>query len=283
MRSAFTAVASGPGETIALGSMSRRGSGAAPEFSFNVGDDSMAGDVSGVQSIARSFHTKASHDPLIPPSSNVPDSPMRSATDVVRSGVDRVLGRPSRDSSGMGSSDLEQGLVMREVVEVNHAYSPPAVPQSAGADLTRTSSFTRSDEDHAHTFRSVNRTHANSPFSTTKIERGPKATIHPHPVIIPAVAILNEKTGKPLRNHNLIPSRNHFFLKGKALTGGDSPLPFIATLTLIFGLAASWFACTAPWWWHHVSPAVPIVAAYMTLFCIASLLMTVSAHYFPVG
>lgn len=231
----------------------------------------------------RSDLTKPSREPLLP-QHNIGTDSMRSAAteESGRGGLAGVFTRHSVDSLRM-SSDLEHG--MREVAtETPHNYISPGpgpthpnpISNSNGANATRSSSLDRSD-DRAMTYRTVPDSTADLHQSkVSQITRDePKTKIHPHPVLIPAAPIINEKTGKPLRNHNLIPSRNHFFLRGKALTGGDSPLPFIATVTVIFGIAAVWFSCTAPWWWHNVSIAVPIVAAYMTLFCLASLLMTV--------
>jgi prepilin signal peptidase PulO-like enzyme (type II secretory pathway) len=176
------------------------------------------------------------------------------------------------------SSDLEHGV--REVALEQDRNFSSAPTGAIASEFTRPSSLDNSD-DRAHTYRTIGNLSSGDLHHSklSQIDRaGPKATIHPHPVIMPASPILDPKTGHPVRNYQLIPSKNFFFLRGKALSGGDTPLPFIATLTLVLGLAAAWFACTAPWWWHNVSVAMPIVAGYMTLFCLASLLMTVSRH-----
>jgi palmitoyltransferase ZDHHC9/14/18 len=84
-----------------------------------------------------------------------------------------------------------------------------------------------------------------------------------------------KKSGKVRRRWQEYPSRNAFFLNGRLLTGGDSPAPFIGTLTLVFGIAGSWLGTTCVWWWHNESPAVAIVGAYMTLLVIVNMLATV--------
>jgi palmitoyltransferase ZDHHC9/14/18 len=224
----------------------------------------------------QSYRSKASRDPLLPPM-NPASGSVRSTTESSHVGLAGVFARRSIESSRM-SSDLEQGV--REASEQHRNLSPPPAGAIPTADLTRPSSLDNSD-DRAHTYRTIGDASLGDLHHSklSQIDRaGPKATIHPHPVIIPASPILDPKTGKPVRNYQLIPSKSIFFFRGKALTGGDTPLPFIATLTLVLGLAAAWFACTAPWWWNNISVAVPIVAGYMTLFCLASLLMTVSQH-----
>src|SRR5260370_223837 len=85
---------------------------------------------------------------------------------------------------------------------------------------------------------------------------------------MPSRPVLDSKTGRPIRNYIRHPGGNVFCFNGRMLTGGDSPLPFIATLVFVFGLSGVWFGYVAPWWWRHISPAVPVVAAYLTLISI---------------
>ncbi|KAF9649019.1 zf-DHHC-domain-containing protein [Thelephora ganbajun] len=79
---------------------------------------------------------------------------------------------------------------------------------------------------------------------------------------------------KPIRKWTLHPSQNRFFFDGRMLTGGDSPWAFLASLTLVFTIAGVYFGTTAVWWWSNESIAVPVVAAYMTLLTISSMLAT---------
>ena len=229
-----------------------------------------------------SYRTKASREPLLPSVGAATESVRSTTESSGHVGLAGIFARRSIESGRM-SSDIEQG--MREVTLEQNRNVPSAPAGPIAADFTRPSSLDNSD-DRAHTYRTIGGPSSGDLHHSklSQIDRaGPKATIHPHPVIIPASPVLDAKTGQPVRNYQLIPSKNIFFLHGKALTGGDTPLPFIATLTLVLGLAAAWFACTAPWWWHNVNVAVPIVAGYMTLFCLASLLMTVSHYYLSVG
>lgn len=79
---------------------------------------------------------------------------------------------------------------------------------------------------------------------------------------------------KPVRNWSSHPSRNRFFFNGRMLTGGDAPWAFMASIAVVFAIAGVYFGTTAVWWWENESIAVPIVAAYMTLLTISSMLAT---------
>jgi len=80
---------------------------------------------------------------------------------------------------------------------------------------------------------------------------------------------------KPIRKWTLHPSKNRFFLNGRFLTGGDSLWAFAASLAVVFTIAGVYFGTTAVWWWNNETIIVPIVAAYMTLLTISSMLATV--------
>lgn len=84
-----------------------------------------------------------------------------------------------------------------------------------------------------------------------------------------------DEKGRTLRNYQLHPSRNRFFLRGRILTGGDSPWAFVASLTVVLGITGVWFSTTCVWWWQNESPAVAAVGAYMCLLTISSMLATV--------
>lgn len=73
------------------------------------------------------------------------------------------------------------------------------------------------------------------------------------------------ENSRPLRKYQVHPSRNMFFLKGKALTGGDSAWPFLLSLFLVLGLTGTWNGTTSVWWWQNESPAVSIIGAYLCL------------------
>lgn len=86
--------------------------------------------------------------------------------------------------------------------------------------------------------------------------------------------VLDAVTHAPMRNYQLHPSRNRFFLSGRLLTGGDSPWAFIGTLVVLFTIAGVWFGTTCVWWWHNESPAVAIVGAYVGLITVSSMFAT---------
>jgi len=77
-----------------------------------------------------------------------------------------------------------------------------------------------------------------------------------------------------VRNYELHPSRNRFFLGGRCLTGGDSPWAFMGSFSVVFGITGVWFGTTCVYWWRHKSPAVAIVGAYMCLLTISCMLAT---------
>ena len=59
------------------------------------------------------------------------------------------------------------------------------------------------------------------------------------------------------------------------MTGGDSPWAFVASLIVVSGITGVYFGTTAVWWWKNETIVIPIVAAYMTLLTISSMLATV--------
>ncbi|KZT09632.1 uncharacterized protein LAESUDRAFT_722601 [Laetiporus sulphureus 93-53] len=99
----------------------------------------------------------------------------------------------------------------------------------------------------------------------------PPPNLDPLPAFTP---IVDTRTGRYMRNWQLHPSRNHFFLNGYILTGGDSPWAFFASLAFVFGITGVWFGTTCVWWWWHESPAVAILGAYMCLLTISSMFAT---------
>ncbi|KAG6916605.1 hypothetical protein DXG01_006162 [Tephrocybe rancida] len=91
--------------------------------------------------------------------------------------------------------------------------------------------------------------------------------------------LLKPGSSKPIRNHELHPSRNHFFLSGRLLTGGDTPFAFIGSLSLVFGLAGLWFSTTCVFWWHHSNgtKTIVIVGAYLAALVLSTMLTTATA------
>ena len=87
--------------------------------------------------------------------------------------------------------------------------------------------------------------------------------------------VMTDNNKKPIRKWTLHPSQNRFFFDGRLLTGGDTPWAFVASTAVVLAIAGVYFGTTAVWWWKNESIAVPIVAVYMTLLTISSMLATV--------
>ena len=225
-----------------------------------------------------SSRTKASREQLLPFSTEHSESGHAVSRigggRAVRGSLDRIFGRQSVESSrksfdvektSSGNHDGREFLAPSHIVSPSYNFAPPSIyaPSASHASVS-------------HVYPTGGLSTRRS--SIVRPVQPPVLQNRVHVVVPPTTVVLNEKTGKPVRNHTTLPSRNYFFCQGRALTGGDSPFPFIATVTLIFGIAGTWFGCVAPYWWRHESVAVPIVAAYMTLLSISSLLMTVSTN-----
>ncbi|KAF8334241.1 DHHC palmitoyltransferase-domain-containing protein [Cantharellus anzutake] len=240
-----------------------------------------------------SYRSKPSRDPLLP---TLNDQPVPVRGTKPRGSIDQVFQRQSLETN-RSSFDVEKGagspIPMTELVKEgpsNRSDGPiPVVPHSpagtSGPDTHR-----RSYVGPRRAMSPNSPPHAASGFSHSSISRPahmsqpssrhlfyPRSiTPHGHPpeAKMPTRPVLDSKTGRPVRNYSRHPGANVFCFNGRMLTGGDSPLPFIGTLIFVFGLAGVWFGCVAPWWWHHVSPAVPVIAGYLTLVSISSLVIT---------
>ncbi|KZT35075.1 hypothetical protein SISSUDRAFT_1051964 [Sistotremastrum suecicum HHB10207 ss-3] len=91
------------------------------------------------------------------------------------------------------------------------------------------------------------------------------------PARIPFKPALAPGRKRPLKNYVGYPSQNKFFFGGRLLTGGDSIIPFLCTLLVVFGVTGVWFGTTCVWWWHNKSPAVAGAGAYLALITISNL------------
>lgn len=125
----------------------------------------------------------------------------------------------------------------------------------------------------------VRHSSGNPPGPRSSSSSSPDPSFNPYPPSddppLSAVMMLDPKTGKPLRNYQRHSSRNRFFCMGRLLTGGDSPWAFVGSLTLVLAISGLWFSTTCVYWWHHISPAVAAVGAYMTFLTISTMLATV--------
>ncbi|KAK4495212.1 hypothetical protein PRZ48_013541 [Zasmidium cellare] len=73
------------------------------------------------------------------------------------------------------------------------------------------------------------------------------------------------------KNYEYFAGNMLFFLSGRCLNTKAKPLN-VATFILTALPAALFFGFSAPWLWHHVSPAIPIVFAYIFYVTISAFL-----------
>ncbi|KAF2861469.1 zf-DHHC-domain-containing protein [Piedraia hortae CBS 480.64] len=73
------------------------------------------------------------------------------------------------------------------------------------------------------------------------------------------------------KNYEYFAGNMLFFVEGRCLNTKAKPLN---TLTLVLMLLPVALFCvfSAPWLWHHVSPALPIIFAYFSYICLSSFL-----------
>ena len=157
-------------------------------------------------------------------------------------------------------------------------YERQDSPISPVATHTRMT-FEGSDDDHGPLSPVARYKNSSSPGHTSTLSLQhysfnpiPPTDIYPLPADSP---VISEKSGNAVRRYQIYPSRNQFLLRGRLLTGGDSPMAFIASLIVVFGITAVWFSTTCVWWWRNESPAVAAVGAYMCLLTISSMFATV--------
>ncbi|KAL2351046.1 DHHC palmitoyltransferase-domain-containing protein [Cryomyces antarcticus] len=71
------------------------------------------------------------------------------------------------------------------------------------------------------------------------------------------------------RNHEYFTGNTVFCWGGRLQNARDRPINIVTGLLVVIP-AALFFGFSAPWLWHNVSPAIPIVFAYMFYICISS-------------
>ncbi|KAJ7097794.1 DHHC palmitoyltransferase-domain-containing protein [Mycena belliarum] len=211
---------------------------------------------------------KQSREPLLPlgirpvlphersgSSTNGPMSPSRSSTGrLVRNSLERVF-------------SLRRGMSFESI---RHSPAREGRPPFDGPPFEGPT-----DEEHSMFDMSPYK------VSASEARRSPSASPAPsfaapvtHDPPLNAMPVLDPTTHKPLRNYQLHPSRNRFFLRGRLLTGGDSPWAFVGSFMLLLTIAGVWFATTCVWWWHNESPAVAAIGAYMALITVSTMLGT---------
>ena len=197
---------------------------------------------------------------------------------LMKTSIDRVfsLGRGlSIDSIRRPTLEAEEGR-LTPIVN-NHRHSAHFRRSSASPStprFKRTSGYYQGHvKQHSHSLSVSRHTPISPSPDPSFISQLPEVSIP-----LSQVPIKDPKTGRVVRRYEQHPSRNRFFFRGHLLTGGDSPWAFIICLIIVFGLSGVWFATTCVWWWHHKSPAVAAVGAYMALLAISSMLATVIEH-----
>lgn len=79
-------------------------------------------------------------------------------------------------------------------------------------------------------------------------------------------------TGK--RNYTQHAGSNRFFLCGLVMTADANPSYFLLSLFILVALGGLWLGFEASYQWHHLSPAVVIVFAYLWAGTIVHMLVT---------
>ncbi|RMZ78407.1 hypothetical protein DV738_g3879, partial [Chaetothyriales sp. CBS 135597] len=99
------------------------------------------------------------------------------------------------------------------------------------------------------------------PSTATTPEPGPRPEHKHQPVPAAATGV-----GK---NYQYFEGNTVFFLGGRLQNARDRPIS-LATCTILVLPAVLFFVFSAPYLWHHVSPAVPITFAYLFFLCLSS-------------
>ncbi|KAF8965005.1 Eukaryotic peptide chain release factor GTP-binding subunit [Entomortierella lignicola] len=82
---------------------------------------------------------------------------------------------------------------------------------------------------------------------------------------------LNQR--KPIRNYKVFPGRNAFFFGGRIMTSHDFPA-FIFAVMLVLIPTGLFHGFSSSYLWHRLSPAVPIIQAYVFIVAFSSMLKT---------
>ncbi|KAG9004645.1 Eukaryotic peptide chain release factor GTP-binding subunit [Tulasnella sp. JGI-2019a] len=189
-----------------------------------------------------------------------------------RSLDNRRLPRPL-NVAGLPPSQLRNTAPMHGTPQSRHAHFAPPPPKSPKTPGYTPESTSSSSSSGASTSK------PSPAFPVPRISRSPlhwrrhSAAVPPPPYMVP---VMSPSTSKPLRNYEFHPSSNEFFMKGHMITGGDSALPFFGALTLVLGVAGTWFGTTCVFWWRRGmgGQAIAIVGAYLCLLTVASMFMT---------
>ncbi|KAH0179315.1 zf-DHHC-domain-containing protein, partial [Aureobasidium melanogenum] len=107
--------------------------------------------------------------------------------------------------------------------------------------------------------------------STDKDGHEKLPSVPPSPLTHPATPVASGHKSSSGRNYQYFNGNAVFFLHGRLINARQRPLNVFTALLAVIP-AALFFGFSAPWLWHHVSPAIPILFAYVFFICISSYL-----------
>ncbi|KAG6856460.1 hypothetical protein H0H87_004320 [Tephrocybe sp. NHM501043] len=206
-----------------------------------------------------------------------PTSPKKLTAGHVRTSLDRVFGLSFANRLSLDSIRGRSEAPFDEERAVTPTKSPRPQPDSPLHFFNNRTPAAPSLHSHSPVSRSSSV--SGGPHSPSLVSSFIATPPTPSPASkypLSHTPRLKPGSSKPVRNHELHPSRNQFFLSGRILTGGDTPLAFIASLSLVLGLAGLWFSTTCVFWWSHSagSKAIVIIGAYLAALVLSTMLTT---------
>ncbi|KFY81074.1 hypothetical protein V498_08742 [Pseudogymnoascus sp. VKM F-4517 (FW-2822)] len=141
-----------------------------------------------------------------------------------------------------------------------HSFRSSFLLPSRGGDLVPHSP-NRSNHGHSKL----------SSGATSPAPRTSDATPLPSPSALPPAGSVEKggPGGGGVKNYVHFPGNTRFFFGGRIQNARDRPVN-IATGILVIVPAVLFFVFEASWFWHRVSPAVPVVFAYVAFICFSS-------------
>ncbi|KYG42258.1 hypothetical protein M433DRAFT_158090 [Acidomyces richmondensis BFW] len=149
-----------------------------------------------------------------------------------------------------------------ELSRLRSTHSPPKSPRSFRASLGLNSRGSK-DPEHRRPAPGQHEKLHSDPSSPNDDEK-PQSL----PTVLPPPTTSRSKNG---RNYEYYAGNTLFFLQGRCLNTKAKPLNLV-TFSLTTLPAVLFFIFSAPWLWHHISPALPIVVAYIYFLAFSSFL-----------
>jgi len=150
-----------------------------------------------------------------------------------------------------------------ELSGLRSTHSPPKSPRSFRASLRLNSRGSKDPERRRPGLGQHEKLHSD-PSSPNDDEK----TKTFHGALPPPTK--PDRGGKG-RNYEYYAGNTLFFLHGRCLNTKAKPLN-LATFLLTTLPAVLFFIFSAPWLWHHISPALPIIVAYIYFLALSSFL-----------